>query len=217
MKSRHHIQLYAQHRLIQIRRALRLGTKAGATDAGGTADYVPYAGTFTGTWDDRMSGLFECGVEYAGKSVLDIGSNLGMIAYEIAKKGPSRITGADVHAASVQISQRIFEAVQVPSAFSVVDLGDSQALRDTVTGKFDIVLYLAVDQHVRRQIGAKADDVARHLFDSCTEALLFRAPEKSTDRVRAIAAECGFAQTWEQADSDPIRPLMVFRRTAPAG
>ena len=51
--------------------------------------------SFTGDWAHRFQGLFDCGVVFSGKSILDAGCNVGIIAYEVAKLGPASIHGID--------------------------------------------------------------------------------------------------------------------------
>ena len=52
----------------------------------------PIQGTRVGQpWRQRLADLLACEVDYAGKTVLDAGCNVGILAYEITKLGPSFI------------------------------------------------------------------------------------------------------------------------------
>ncbi len=56
----------------------------------------PIKGTRVGRpWRQRLKDLLACEVDYAGKTVLDAGCNVGILAYEITKLGPSFIHAID--------------------------------------------------------------------------------------------------------------------------
>ena len=77
---------------------------------------------FTGEWSDRLNGLFSCGVDFAGRSILDLGCNMGIVAYEIAKHGPVSIHGVDQNRQHIQIARSIFQAVPVESRFDCMSI-----------------------------------------------------------------------------------------------
>lgn len=49
------------------------------------------------SWRQRIEDLDACGVDYAGKTVVDAGRNVGILAYEISKRGvrPSSTRSTD--------------------------------------------------------------------------------------------------------------------------
>lgn len=75
---------------------------------------------FAGNWEERLSGVF-C-VNYANKSVLDVGCNIGIVACEISKRSPASIRGCDIHTRSIEAAKAIFVGSPVPSRFEALDV-----------------------------------------------------------------------------------------------
>jgi len=48
------------------------------------------------SWRQRIEDLDAYGIDYAGETVLDAGCNVGILAYEISKRGPAFIHALDV-------------------------------------------------------------------------------------------------------------------------
>jgi len=174
---------------------------------------VSAAGAFSGTWQDRLSGIADADCAFRDKTILDVGCSLGVIDYEISKYAPKLVHGCDIHEASVEVARSIFLAVDVESNFWTLDLRDGDALRQTVNRDYDIILCLAVDQHVRKQIGDRADDVMQYLLSRCTSTLLFRGTPNSESAVLDLARNNGFEETYRGHASGSIAPLIRFDRT----
>lgn len=69
-------------------------------------------GRVRGAHEDRLSGLHDL-LRYAqGASVLDIGINHGLVAFEFARRGASVVHGCDIHARGVDIAREIFADVR---------------------------------------------------------------------------------------------------------
>lgn len=107
---------------------------------------------FAGTWDDRLDGLFSAKVDYAGKSILDVGCNMGVVAYEISKLKPSSIHGIDIAKPHIETAKMLLSGSPVHARFDRLNLG-SRRLGNILLPKYDIVLLLAVYQHMQRNIG----------------------------------------------------------------
>ena len=147
---------------------------------------------FSGTLHSRSDGLFEHGIDFKDKSVLDVGCNIGIVAYEIAKRSPSLIHGFDSHRRSIEIAQVIFHRIPAESRFWVLDLGHLE--KRALSRRYDIVLLLAIDHHVRRQVGdERADDVLADLCGACSQTVMFRGPGgTSTWHAVSVIERCGF-------------------------
>jgi 2-polyprenyl-3-methyl-5-hydroxy-6-metoxy-1,4-benzoquinol methylase len=167
---------------------------------------------FAGTWATRLENLFEAGVGFGAKSVLDAGCNMGIVGYEICKQGPAFYQGVDILAGHVDVARAVFLGVPVESRFDAGDLTDMGVRQALLRPAYDVVLYLAVHHHIRRVAGdAAARAVASDLFARSSGHLIFRGPD--LDDIRAIAAENGF----EVAAAFPRgrhNPLCAFRRRA---
>jgi 2-polyprenyl-3-methyl-5-hydroxy-6-metoxy-1,4-benzoquinol methylase len=133
---------------------------------------------FSGTWDHRIGDVFECGVDYRGKTILDAGCNMGIVDYEIAKKHPKFIHGIDEEKWFIEIARSIFLAVPVESQFDVLDLTRNARLVRLLHPHYDIVLLLSVYPHVYRESGqAAARLLAQTLFARCSETFVLRASD----------------------------------------
>lgn len=170
------------------------------------------AGRIAGTWSERLHGIFECGLDFRDKAILDVGCNMGIIGYEISKCSPSFYHGVDVHEPSIDICKRLFSAISTNSRFNVLDLANLGNLRSEIEDTYDIVLYLAVDQHLRVQNAQAADAVAEYLLMHCSESLLFRGPPESTARFDVIAHQNGFAVSYLSEKVGVVNPLIRYDR-----
>ena len=99
---------------------------------------------YNGTISERLSGIFDVDLDYAGKSILDVGCNIGIIGYEISKSRPKLIHGIDSYRPAIDTARRIFMGVDTESAFHAVDLANDRALHRVLEPQYDIVLLLAV-------------------------------------------------------------------------
>ena len=71
----------------------------------------PIQGTRVGRpWRQRLEDLVACEIDYAGKTVLDAGCNVGILAYEIAKLGPSFIHAIDGSRPVLNAARLIFRS-----------------------------------------------------------------------------------------------------------
>ena len=107
-------------------------------------------------WRQRTEDLFACEVDYAGKSVLDAGSNVGILAYEISKRGPAFLHLIDGSEPPLDAARLIFNAVETPHRLDLVDLTDAEQLEAVLAPTYDIVQLLAVYQHIHRASGRRA-------------------------------------------------------------
>jgi 2-polyprenyl-3-methyl-5-hydroxy-6-metoxy-1,4-benzoquinol methylase len=114
----------------------------------------PIQGTRVGRpWRQRLEDLIACEVDYAGKTVLDAGCNVGILAYEITKLGPSFIHAIDGSRPVLNAVRLILRSVETPHRLDLVNLADDERLRAVLEPGYDIVQLLAVYQHVERARG----------------------------------------------------------------
>lgn len=162
---------------------------------------------FTGTWDDRLNGLLECGVDFSGKTVLDVGCNMGIIAYEISKLGPSFIHGIDRSKDHIHIARSIFCGSKVSSRFDVADLGDD-TFSNLLLPSYDVVLMLAVYHH----LPAHVRPVLLGLLKRCVTAFIFRDPGYLEDEIIRFGAGEGFSATFHSSKPENAGRLTVLSK-----
>lgn len=163
---------------------------------------------FIRDWEYRLAGVFECGVDFSGKTVLDAGCNVGIIAYEIAKKAPSFIHGMDNYRAGIYAARNIFLGVDIPSRFDVADLTNDRKLRKILQPAYDVVLFMSVWQHLRREYGeAAANRTTATLAERCVGAFVAQTKKTQASEFSALMKSLGFRIAY---DCDPDGRLFVF-------
>lgn len=171
--------------------------------------WKPYK-RFIGNWDFRLAGIFDCGVDFSGKTILDAGCNIGLIDYEISKRGPAFIHGIDDYRAGIGAARHIFMGVDVESRFDVADLTSDRRLRGLLRPSYDIVLFMSVWQHIRSQRGeAVADRVVATLTQRCTGTFIAKTTDNIAHEFTAVMARHGFRVAYA---GDPLGRLFTFVR-----
>ncbi len=154
--------------------------------------FLKSAKKFAGTWDDRLDGLFSCGVDYAGKTILDVGCSMGIVAYEIAKHRPTYIHGIDILKPHIGVARSIFMGSTVESRFDAMSLG-SRKLPSVLQDRYDVVLLLAVYHHVRRGLGQeKADRIFIDIINRA-QTIVARVPDEDDIRLQSLIEGAGFS------------------------
>jgi 2-polyprenyl-3-methyl-5-hydroxy-6-metoxy-1,4-benzoquinol methylase len=176
----------------------------------------PIQGTRVGRpWRQRLEDLLACEVDYAGKTVLDAGCNVGIVAYEIAKLGPSFVHAVDGSRPVLNAARLIFRSVETPHRLDLVNLADDQRLQAMLEPGYDIVQLLAVYQHVER---ARGDMVARRMLatlaERCKETFIVASKPDYLLAVNEVLSAAGLSL--ERETASPVRRVkhLVFRRQA---
>jgi hypothetical protein len=118
-----------------------------------------------GYHDQRLDGIGDILYRARGMSVFDIGSNRGLVGYEFAVNGASRVYGCDIDEIGVYVAREWFGDLRYcPNRFEVVDLtGGEDALRKAfgkeADFKHDIVVMLATYHKLKRVM--KPDDLSK--------------------------------------------------------
>lgn len=166
-------------------------------------------------WRQRLEDLLACEVDYRGKTVLDAGCNIGILAYEIAKLGPSFVHAIDGSQPELDAARVILRSVEIPTRVDLADLADDAQLRAVLDPAYDIVQLLAVYQHVHK---ARGDAAARRMLatlaERCRDAFIVATqPDYFPAIIDALSAS-GFRL--ERETQSPARRVkhLVFRRAA---
>jgi 2-polyprenyl-3-methyl-5-hydroxy-6-metoxy-1,4-benzoquinol methylase len=175
---------------------------------------APIQGTRVGRpWRQRLEDLLACHVDYADKTVLDAGCNVGILAYEIAKRGPSSIHAIDGSRRMLDAARLIFRSVETPHRLDLVDLADDRRLRAVLEPGYDIVQLLAVYQHVDK---ARGDDVARRMLatlaERCKETFIVASNPDYLPAIAEVLTNAGFGLRCETASPSKRVKHLVFRR-----
>lgn len=148
---------------------------------------------YTGYIAERLAGLFDVGIDYTGKSVLDVGCSIGLIAYEVSKKGPESIHGVDRYKLAIKTARRIFRGVKVKSSFDAFDLARRSARQRFLKPHYDIVLFLCVWHQLKFVKGPEiAAEIVRDLTARCGEYLIARTPAEEEREFHAVMESLGF-------------------------
>jgi 2-polyprenyl-3-methyl-5-hydroxy-6-metoxy-1,4-benzoquinol methylase len=176
----------------------------------------PSHGTRVGRpWRQRLEDLLACEVDYAGKTVLDAGCNVGILAYEIAKLGPSFVHAVDGSRPVLNAARLIFRSVETPHRLDLVNLADDQRLQAVLEPGYDIVQLLAVYQHVER---ARGDMVARRMLatlaERCKETFIVASNPDYLLAINEVLSAAGLSL--ERETASPVRRVkhLIFRRQA---
>ena len=109
-----------------------------------------------GSHDIRMDGMCDLIMRAKGASVLDIGCNRGLVAFEFANNGATKVHGCDNYEAGIRTAREIFADLRnCKSKFECVDLTSPNAMQNAFGDqKYQIVLMLATYHKLKRIMGA---------------------------------------------------------------
>lgn len=169
-----------------------------------------------------LEGLFESGIDFSGKRILDAGCNVGIVAYEVAKHGPASIHGVDYFPDFIETAKHVFLGYRsLPHRFDVLDLTKPRRVEKTLASEYDIVIFMAVWQHIYQRHGAAvAERVAVDLARRCKETLIARTVPLALDAFSGIMRREGFelAREWRGTKSKTgDRILAIYSRVHPPG
>ncbi|MCK5850621.1 MAG: class I SAM-dependent methyltransferase [Kiritimatiellae bacterium] len=127
---------------------------------------------FDGSIFDRFEGLDFVLARCKGTTVLDMGISDGLVSYEFARHGASLIHGFEIDRTRVSFARRLFRDTLIEHKFVRANLacnGETLMRRfsDVLLGQYDIVLFLGLYHHLKRQM-------PRQDLDSLLNVLLGR-------------------------------------------
>jgi 2-polyprenyl-3-methyl-5-hydroxy-6-metoxy-1,4-benzoquinol methylase len=169
-----------------------------------------------GIHEDRLSGLHDLLRCVDGASVLDIGTNHGLISFEFARQGASLVHGCDIHRQGVDTARGIFAELRIASRFEVVDLTAGPAVLETAFDpdyrrRYDIVLFLGVYHLLRQQASNRVvEELVRHLVDRTQRFFVTRT--RMREELRTILASTGLHNVHFSALSSVVSPVEIWAR-----
>ena len=169
-----------------------------------------------GSQFDRMFGLEVMETMVPGRTIIDVGSHRGIIDYELSKWGPKAIHGFDIYQRGIETSQEIFTDVLVPSAFRVCDLSKGidlfrQEFADILLPEYDIVMMLAVFQHIKQQMsGPELKKLMLYFTAICREYFVLRSP--NFGQIDGFILEQGFELVYYHNLGKELSPVAIYER-----
>jgi len=145
--------------------------------------------------EDRVHGLESALSLAAGRTVLDLGCHTGTVALAFSGSGAALIDGVDLSPTCVEAARKAFSDQPTDSHFAVCDLalGFSELRRHTRRQHYDIVCYLALHQHLLKQMAPS--DVAKfedEVIAIATDLFILRTPPALFGGVEAAVLAQGF-------------------------
>ncbi len=124
-----------------------------------------------GYHDIRLDGILDIVPRAHGSSIMDIGCNRGLVAFEMANNGARVVHGCDNYADGIRTARELFADLRnVRSQFEVVDLREGPSALDPFgKGHWDIVLMLATYHKLKRVMSADALAELIYYFGKRTE------------------------------------------------
>lgn len=144
-----------------------------------------------GHHDIRMDGITDLVARARGASVMDIGCNRGLVAYEMANNGARLVHGVDCYTDGVTCARHLFiDLRNVESQFEVVDLSKGSAALAPFRGhSYDIMLALATLHKLRRVMNDRAfSELVQHLGRRTRNFFGWRATSEKFDENEAEMA-----------------------------
>ena len=169
-----------------------------------------------GMYHDRLSGLRDL-LCYAGESsILDIGTNRGLIAFEFARRGAAVVHGCDIYRPGVDVAREIFTEMRTPSRFEVIDLARGPAALQAAFGQdylpqYDIVLFLGMYHKLKEQASDRTIiELVQHLADRTARFIATRTMK--IEELGMILADSGLRKVHFSALSTVVGPVEIWQR-----
>src|SRR6266849_1593975 len=170
----------------------------------------------SGYLDDRRSGLSELLTFAVGSTVFDAATNRGLIALEFGRRGAALVHGCDLYGPGIETAREIFKEVAARARFEVVDLSHGPVALEAAFApeyqpRYDIVLFLGVYHHLRKQMPIeRLKQLVHHLarkagrFFACRTPLLVEVEDMLAHSgltkvyFSRINRSCGPCGIWER-------------------
>lgn len=166
--------------------------------------------SFQGTWSDRVANLFDLDVVFEGSSVLDVGCNMGIVGLEVCKHLPKKYHGIERMAAHHFIAQSVFQGAEIPNRVDRININSKKERDNILDSTYDVVLYLAVHQHLKKQAGQEvATATLEDLLARCSKYFVFRGPD--IEEVVDFAKAQGFV-VGKQFPRGKLNPICALVR-----
>jgi SAM-dependent methyltransferase len=181
---------------------------------------APQSRRVGGYHHNRLDGLCDLIPRAPGASVLDIGCNRGLVAFELVSAGASLVHGCDNYELGIQTAREIFADCDVRSRFEVVDLTEGSAALERAFGqdyqpRYDIVLFLAVYHKLRRIMDrAELAGLVHHLATRTGRYFAYRNLPEEIPEMESILHGAGLRRIHYSEISDALHPAGIWAPAA---
>lgn len=173
-----------------------------------------------GSHNIRLDGVGDILTRARGTSVMDIGCNRGMVAYEFAQNGAKIVHGCDNYELGIQTAREVFTDMrEVKSQFEVVDLTKGPLSLDVFGGqKYDIMVLLATYHKLKRIMSQEDMDALLIRLGELTgdffvwRATSFNASENDQEMLNLDRVLSGFKRTHTSYLSKQLGVAAIWER-----
>ena len=169
----------------------------------------------------RLDGVSDILIRCRGASVMDIGCNRGMVAYEFANNGAAVVHGCDNYEAGIATAREVFTDLRaVRSQFEVVDLTapPAEALAPFMGENYDIMVVLATFHKLARIMTLEQFDALVSHLGALTKtyfvwrATSFDVPANEAEMQRVGKCLSGFRLVQWSVMSEQLGIAAVWKR-----
>jgi len=197
-----------QQQLLILRHPKKLGYRKRAKNAS-SPDLL-----ISGTRYDRLQGLEKVLDQASGRSVLDVGCHDGTVAVAFAKAGASLIQGCDIYEGGVAQAISKLTDLNACCLFKQADLSEGVAAFCALdfASAFDIVCYLGIHQHLKRQMPySDLVKLENEIFSRSRSLLIIRTPKRHLKNLVPRVLALGFKAVAPSV-SGKVGSLQMFIR-----
>lgn len=175
-----------------------------------------------GFHDIRLDGMLDIVLRAQNASVLDLGCNRGLVAFELANNGARLVHGCDSYEEGIFTARHLFVDLRsVENRFEVVDLTKPNALAVFGDARYDIVVMLATYHKIKRVMTPAAlSELMKDVGRRTVKYFCWRATTEKFDENEAEMAaldhdlgECGLRRIQTSYISESLGVAAIWRRT----
>lgn len=151
-----------------------------------------------GEHDFRLDGMADLLHRAREASVFDIGCNRGMVGFEFARNGATKVHGCDIYEVGIGVAREVFADLRsVDARFEVVDLTGGPASLKPFDGQtYDVTLCLATYHKLKRVMSpADLSTLMKHFGNWTSGYFAWRAtsdkPDENDAEMAALDLDLG--------------------------
>lgn len=168
----------------------------------------------------RLEGMQDLLSYCRGRSVMDIGCNRGMVAYEFYLNGAAQVYGCDNYAEGIEVARHVFADIRdCRGQFEVVDLAQGPLALLPFVATFDITVMLATYHKLKRVMPKQIlSELVQHIGARTTLYFAWRGtsdkPSENEEEMAALDVDLypDFRRVHTSYLSDELGQCAVWKR-----